>query len=39
LNYAWGDYGNRVGVWRLLELFDQLSLPVALLVNASILPT
>jgi len=22
LNYAWRDYGNRVGVWRLLRLFD-----------------
>jgi allantoinase len=36
LNYAWRDYGNRVGVWRLLELFDQLPLPVALLVNSTI---
>jgi allantoinase len=36
LNYAWRDYGNRVGVWRLLELFDQLKLPTALLVNSSI---
>ena len=24
LNYSWRDYGNRVGVWRCLELFDQL---------------
>jgi hypothetical protein len=22
LNYAWRDYGNRVGVWRLIDLFD-----------------
>jgi allantoinase len=36
LNYAWRDYGNRVGVWRLLELFDQLQLPTALLVNSTI---
>lgn len=36
LNYSWRDYGNRVGVWRLLEMFDQLELPVALLVNSSI---
>lgn len=36
LNYAWRDYGNRVGVWRLLELFDQLELPVTLLVNSAI---
>jgi len=36
LNYAWRDYGNRVGVWRLLNLFDELRMPVALLVNSEI---
>jgi peptidoglycan/xylan/chitin deacetylase (PgdA/CDA1 family) len=36
LNYAWRDWGNRVGVWRLLELFDELRLPTALLVNSVI---
>ncbi len=36
LNYAWRDYGNRVGVWRLLDLFRDLKLPVALLVNSAI---
>jgi allantoinase len=36
LNYAWRDYGNRVGVWRMLELFDQLSLPVTVLLNSSL---
>ena len=34
LNYAWRDYGNRVGVFRLAELFAELRWPVALLVNA-----
>ena len=34
LNYAWRDYGNRVGVWRMLELFDRLELPVTALVNS-----
>ncbi len=34
LNYAWRDYGNRVGVFRLAELFAELKLPVSLLVNA-----
>ena len=34
LNYAWRDYGNRVGVFRLAELFAALKLPVSLLVNA-----
>jgi hypothetical protein len=36
LNYAWRDYGNRVGVWRMLELLDELGLPCSLLVNSSI---
>ena len=34
LNYAWRDYGNRVGVFRLADLFAALQLPVSLLVNA-----
>jgi hypothetical protein len=36
LNYAWRDYGNRVGVWRMLELFEQLGLPATVLLNSSI---
>jgi peptidoglycan/xylan/chitin deacetylase (PgdA/CDA1 family) len=36
LNYAWRDYGNRVGAWRLLEMFDALRLPVAVLANTAI---
>jgi len=35
LNYAWRDYGNRVGVFRLAELFSELGLPVSLLANAA----
>jgi allantoinase len=35
LNYAWRDYGNRVGVFRLARLFDELGLPVSLLVNSA----
>lgn len=34
LNYAWRDYGNRVGAWRMLELFDRLGLPTTVLANA-----
>ncbi len=34
LNYAWRDYGNRVGVFRLAELMAELQWPVSLLVNA-----
>lgn len=35
LNYAWRDYGNRVGVWRMLQLFDELRLPTTALVNTA----
>jgi peptidoglycan/xylan/chitin deacetylase (PgdA/CDA1 family) len=36
LNYAWRDYGNRVGVWRLLELFESLKLSAAVLANTAL---
>jgi allantoinase len=36
LNYAWRDYGNRIGAWYLLDAFDALKLPVAALINSSI---
>lgn len=36
LNYSWRDYGNRVGVWRCLELFDALRLPVGAIINTSL---
>ena len=36
LNYSWRDYGNRVGAWRLIELFEQLELPVSVLVNTEL---
>jgi len=36
LNHAWREYGNRVGAWRCLELFDQLGLPVATLLNTAL---
>ena len=35
LNFSWRDYGNRIGVWRLLNLFRDLELPVAVLANTS----
>ena len=31
--YAWRDYGNRVGFWRLLELLDELDLPAEAQLN------
>jgi peptidoglycan/xylan/chitin deacetylase (PgdA/CDA1 family) len=36
LNYSWREYGNRVGVWRCLDLFESLKMPVGALVNASL---
>jgi peptidoglycan/xylan/chitin deacetylase (PgdA/CDA1 family) len=34
--FAWRDYGNRIGVWRIFDLLDQLGLPAAHLVNTTI---
>lgn len=34
LNYAWRDWGNRVGAWRMKALFDELRLPASVLVNS-----
>jgi peptidoglycan/xylan/chitin deacetylase (PgdA/CDA1 family) len=35
LNFAWRDYGNRVGAWRLLALLDDLALPATVLLNSA----
>ncbi len=34
-NWAWHEYGNRVGFWRLLDVFDRHTLPVVLAINGS----
>ncbi|MBI2189241.1 MAG: polysaccharide deacetylase family protein [Acidobacteria bacterium] len=34
-NWAWHEYGNRVGFWRMLEVFDRHTLPVVLAINGS----
>ncbi|MFO1328989.1 MAG: polysaccharide deacetylase family protein [Rubrivivax sp.] len=36
LNFGWREYGNRVGAWRCLELFDRLGLPAAAIVNTAL---
>jgi peptidoglycan/xylan/chitin deacetylase (PgdA/CDA1 family) len=36
LNYSWREYGNRVGVWRCLDLFDDLALPTGALINTAL---
>ena len=35
-NWAWREYGNRVGVWRLIELCDALKLPMSVLLNSEV---
>ena len=37
VNYAWRDYGNRVGIWSYLDLLDEFALPGAHNVNSSVL--
>jgi allantoinase len=37
LNYSWREYGNRVGAWRCLALFDQLAFPTATLINTALI--
>lgn len=32
-NWAWREYGNRVGGWRLLEMFQQYGVPPTVLLN------
>ena len=36
-NYAWRDYGNRVGIWYLFDLLDELGLPASHNMNAAVL--
>ena len=33
-NWAWREYGNRVGVWRIIALCDALGLPLSVLLNS-----
>src|SRR3712207_1138204 len=34
-NWAWHEYGNRVGFWRMLEVFDDFDVPAVLAINGS----
>ncbi len=35
-NWAWRDYGNRVGNWRLFRMLDELGLPASILLNGEV---
>lgn len=37
LNTGWRDYGNRVGAWRLFDLFDDLDLRTTALLNSDVI--
>lgn len=37
LGYGLRDYGNRVGVWRLMEVFDRFSLPCTVSLSMAVL--
>jgi peptidoglycan/xylan/chitin deacetylase (PgdA/CDA1 family) len=39
LNYGWRDYGARVGVWRLLDLFDELGVEPTIMINSDVCTT
>ena len=34
-NWAWHEYGNRVGFWRILKVLDEFSVPATLAINGS----
>jgi len=36
-NWAWHEYGNRIGFWRLLEVFDEFAIPAVLAINGAAL--
>ena len=36
LNHSWREYGNRVGAWRCIELFESLALPAGVLINTAL---
>jgi len=34
--YSWRDYGNRVGIWRILEMLEALDIPAEAQINTAI---
>jgi allantoinase len=36
LNYGWRDYGPRVGIWRMMEAFDELGLRASVMLNSDV---
>ena len=38
-NWAWHEYGNRVGFWRMLEVLDELNIRAVLAINGTAVKT
>ena len=36
VNFSWRDYGNRIGFWRILEMFDEFEIPLAMIINTEV---
>jgi peptidoglycan/xylan/chitin deacetylase (PgdA/CDA1 family) len=36
-NWAWHEYGNRVGFWRFIQVFDEFQIPSVIAINGSAL--
>jgi len=36
-NWAWHEYGNRVGFWRFIKVFDEFAIPGVIAINGSAL--
>lgn len=37
LNYGWRDYGNRVGLWRMMELMDKCGMRATVCLNSEVI--
>jgi len=36
LNHGWRDYGTRVGIWRMMDLFDEVGLRASAITNSGV---
>jgi peptidoglycan/xylan/chitin deacetylase (PgdA/CDA1 family) len=36
MNYGWRDYGVRVGIWRIIELLDEVAVAASVLLNSDV---
>jgi peptidoglycan/xylan/chitin deacetylase (PgdA/CDA1 family) len=36
LNTSWREYGNRVGAWRVLRYFEEMGIPLSILLNSAV---